>query len=323
VNLKSFIKSFFSKYADNPINKARLKIWYFTRFTINPKTIFLRKINRRRPGWLLSVYSKTDGKVVFGLTPTWGSLLVGDEMGINDPTISIDNLNDAYYGFNGGLDDGDVLPNDIREWKKIWDKAIKTHQIILSKGNNDIFCPDHEISLYAGLTKEGQICPKCFGLGHVYTYGPQQELGKRLLLGSDIKVIDRRATIKFKPDGLSALLSLSDTYHTGIVAEIAHRYLVGNAFSVIKSTFPDITVFFTYYFESEPGLCDFVRTQNNEIVYRRFFMLQGDHYINLYTGDEETPTQELIPVTSQDNFPDEFRWNVTLDIFRNLCKFAK
>ncbi|EKD53431.1 MAG: hypothetical protein ACD_61C00044G0006 [uncultured bacterium] len=302
------------------------KIWYFIHFTINPKVFFLKKINQTLPGWLLCVYSNIDGKVVFGLTPTWGPLLVGDEMGINDPIISIDNINDACYGFNGGLSDSDVkkiLPNDLREWKKIWDKAVETHRIILSKGKNEDRCPGCTDRYFGtGLSKEGYLCPKCFGLGGIYTYGPQKEIGERLLQGSDIKVVDRQATIKFQPSGLLALIDLYRTYHTGIVTDIAQEYLVKHFHSVLNEVFPEVVIYKTEDNQEENGWSAYFLDQNGDTRIRHFYLLRNGHFINLLSGKAETPSHVPQPALKED-FPDRDRWNLSIDILANLCKLAK
>lgn len=314
---------FFIKFYFQPISRIKLKIWYFTHFTINPKVNFLRVMNRKLPGWLLCVYSKVDDHVTFGLTPTWGPLIVGDEMGINDPIISIDNFNDAYYGFNGGLNDSDadrIIPNDIREWKKIHDKAIATHKIILSKGPNEAPCPECIIP-YSGLTKETKLCPRCYGLGTLYTYGPQQGLGKALQQGLEI-IQKADPWVKFQKAGLSALLTLNSAYHTGIVADIVRGPLIKNSFQIIKETFPNVVIGITYDKNEEPGLCDVVYDKDNNVWYRHCYLFQGDRYINLYTGKDEKPSGKPQPITGQADLPNTHRWNVTLDILQNLCKFS-
>lgn len=327
MDVKSFVKSFSSKYADNPINKAKSKIWYFTRFTANPKVIFLGKLNKQIPGWLLSVHSMTaDGKIVYGLCPTWGPLMVGDEMFINDPVISIDNINDAYYGFNGGLSDSDAkeyIPNDIRQWKVIWDKAIKRHQEINNKkySSRCSVCRQ-EYDHGTGVTSDGQICPSCFGLGEIFTYGPQKELGERFLKGSSI-TLGRKKRIIFQPDGLAAAIKLYRVYHSGVVLDLVQSYLVYHCGQVIQNTFPNAQVVKVVDDKPETNNWNAWRyDQNGNQHFLHLYLQTGDQYINLFSGKPEVPSSKPTKAGTQD-VPSDDRWDMSITALENLCLYAK
>jgi len=307
---------------------SKVDIWYFFNFTINPKVQFLKKLNLKIPGWLLCQHSKTNGKIVFGLTPTWGPLLCGDEIGINDPIISINNIKDAYYGFNGGLSSVDakkVIPNDIREWKKIWDKAIKAHHIV-RKGNIEVRCPDcsDRYGFGTGLNHNGHLCPSCFGLGYLYTYGPQQELGKILLEGLDITIVNHKIqSIKFQSNGLNALISLYHTYHTGIVTDLTQGYVAMNCSSILNEVFPNIVILKIEDEKEEEGWSFFYYDQNGKQKIRHLYVItKKNEFINLFTGKEEVLSQQAVPAQLPEDLPGEDSMNLKIDLLYNLCKYA-
>jgi hypothetical protein len=326
MDLKSFVKSFFSKNYDNPLNKAKLKIWYFTKFTANPKVIFLRKLNKRLTGWLLCVYSEKGGKIIYGICPTWGPLMVGDEMFINDPVISLDDINDAYYGFNGGLNDSDVkkhIPNDLRQWKVIWDKATKRHQEVNNK-KDKIVCPDCQYGhgYGTGVTQDGHICPSCFGLGNIYTYGRQKEIGARFLKGSSI-ILGRNAKINYDSDGLAALIQLYRDYRTGIILNLVQDNLVNYAGQIIAEVFPRAEVVKVIDDKSEANNWNaWCYDEEGNHHYLHLYLKTEDGYINLFSGKQEIPSSEPTKADIKD-VPNRDRWDMSVTLLENLCKYAK
>ena len=322
------LRKFFLKSYDNPLNKLRLKLWYFVNFTINPKVTFLRKLNKHLPGWLLCVYSEDDDQVVYGLTPTWGPLMVGDEMFINDPIISLNNIVDARYGFNGGLAESDAnkyIPRDFRQRKVIWNKAMSTLDQITKKKNNSRECPScKDPSGYSsGLTSDGHICPKCFGLGQIYAFGPQKRIGKRLLDGSEITIIRHQVTTVFQPDGLHAIIELYRTYHTGIVRDLVQDYLVKYCGIIIKKTFPNAQIFKVEDSKPEKNNWNaFFYTANGECKNLHLYLQKGDQYFNLFSGKAETPSSTPSKAGPKD-VPNQDRWDICVDLLENLSKLEK
>jgi hypothetical protein len=294
-------------------------------FPVPSKANFLEELETKTPGWSLARVVTVDKKTVFALTPTTkGPMYIGDDIGINNPLIPINDHTNAFYGFSFGAGSED-LPDDPRELAIIWKQALGTYEFVKGKPN-EIPCPvcKGDLGFGYGRSKRGHFCRRCFGLGTIYTYGPQRKLGKRLLQGSTAKIVSHRQTVKFQPNGLSALLSLYDTYHTGIVTNIAQDYLIDNAYSVLKETFPNTVIYVNYDQNNEPGLCDVVWDHKGKTWYRHFFMLQENGcYLNLFTGREEIPSLTPSPINSSRDLPARERWNITLDVMRNLCKFAK
>lgn len=295
---------------------------------IPQKSDFLKELEKQTPGWNLAYVNRDwrDEKSVFALAPTIeGPLLIGDEMGINDPIIPLEDHQNTFYGFTFGAETKN-LPDNRRELAKIWRLAIATYKFAQGKSFY-ISCPvckSRSGNSSRGQTIRGHFCRKCFGMGSIYTFGPQKKLGRILLRESSAKLVNHSTMVKFLPAGLSALLKLYDTYHTGFVSEIAQHYLISNSFSVIKKTFPNFNVYFTYDDQREPGMCDFVQDIRHKIWYRRFYLLLDEKYINLYTGEEvdEIWATSLMPIRNSLDLPNRDRWNVTLDIMRNLCKYA-
>jgi hypothetical protein len=314
----------------NIFKKLGLKVWYFINYTIQPKEIFVRKLNRRIPGWVIGVFKDKSGKAVFCLTPvTQGPLSGDDMMFINDPVISIDDVENAHYDFNGGFNPGDgkrYLPGP-REWKKIWDNAIATYLYILNNpkydGKNEASCPDckGQYSFETGLTKKGHLCPTCFGLGTIFTYGPQEKFGKILLDGSDIIIEDRRNTIKFSPTGLKALIDLYHTYSTGIVTDIAQDYLVWHCHEVLQQVFPDVVIYKTEDQIPEDGWSESFYGADGVFTYRHLYAKKGKEYVNLFSGKVETPSHAPVLADLPDDTPGRDRWNLCIDLLYTLCVF--
>lgn len=300
-----------------PISNFKLHTWYFFKYRANPLAIYLQTLNKKLHPWKL--VNSANG---FALAPSIDyPLLVGDEMSINDPIVSIANPNDAVYGFADVTDIND-LPKSLSRLTNIWKQALATLEFIGNRPSSKT-CPSCGKKGYGyGLSADGSFCPTCFGMGTIYTFGPQQELGEKLLRGSNIKIVDRKLSGGFQPDGLAALLALYDTYHTGVVTDIVQDYLVYHAHHVITQTFPSVAIYFSYDDQPDPGLCDFVHSPQG-VLFRHFYLRQGDDYYNLYTGELEHPRTELEIVYCQDFLPNWDRWNVALDIMRNLCKYAK
>lgn len=298
-------------------SQIRSKIWYFFSYQINIKTFYLKALNKQLKPWNLVKWK--DG---FALAPRINyPLMIGDEMSINDPIIPLSNADKAVYGYENTVNIND-LPNNVHQLVSISKQALAIRKFVENKPHTT-YCSSCGPKGYgSGLSPNGSFCPECYGLGLLYTFGAQNELGEKLLHGSNIRIVDHRLSGSFQPDGLAALLALYDTYSTGVVCDIAQDYLVNHAYSVIQQTFPNATIYFTIDGKSEVDLSDFVHTDEG-MLYRHFYLFQNDVYINLYTGIQETPRTETERVFSQHHLPTKHRWNVTLDILRNLCKYAQ
>lgn len=308
------------------IANTKSKVRYLFNYRINPKRLFISALKNRTPGWNLCKTGTPDyKKTIFALTLPHGPMFIGDEMGINDPIIPIDNHEDAFHGFSFGIS-VDELPSDIHELANIWKKTISTYEFVKGKPY-EVVCPKCKgKSDYfgSGRTEDGHLCPECFGLGKIYTFGRQKEIGQRLLAGSEIVWV-RMPELHFKPDGLLALMEVYDLYHTGQLWNIM-RYISDSSevvAQIITETFPEVEILVTYDHIDEPGLCDFGFDKNGKSWNRHFYILKEGQYLNLYTGKVETPSQKPRPAKLPDELPSRDRWNVRIDILRNLCLQAK
>lgn len=308
----------------NQIFKVRNDIWYFFHITLNYREAFLRKLNQKLGKWELCGHSPN---LYLQLSFTH-PVLVGDETGINTPIIPLNDPADVRYGYYYGGSTRD-LPKSPLKLRKLWQKALSVYRSLPETTNYRDYC-DHcttEGRKYGASGIKGRgICPKCFGLAQIYHWGKQKEYGQKFIAGSTLVWAKNGYLEKvvFTPEGLKSLLFLYDRFTTGVVVDIVQEYLVTQAYNIIRTTFPNSPIYYTYSEQPEPGLCDFVYDGNNhrKIWYRRFYLLQEGKYINLYTGKVETPNNE-IDLVIQEYLPNRDRWNVTIEILRNLCKFAK
>lgn len=307
----------------NWIFNTRIKIGHFFSFTLNYRYSFLLNLNRKLGKWELC----GNGPDFYLQLAFTHPMLVGDEMFINDPIVPLNDPSDVRYGYYYQASYWDLPRNPLALYK-LWQKAVSTYRALPVTDSYRTYCDHcaekgHEYS--ASGIKHSGICPKCFGLATVYHWGKQTEYGQKFMAGSTLIWTKNGYLEKiiFTPEGLKNLLILYDRFTSGIVADIAQHHLIKHAYSIICATFPNAVIYITYDKQSEPGLCDFVWGGDNETWYRHFYLLQEDKYINLYTGNIETLNQETLLVTSQDHLPNRDRWNVTLDILRNLCKYAK
>lgn len=320
--------------------------------TFDPKTVpskenFIKELNGRIPGWNLAVVNDMTGKTVFALTiEVQGPLMIGDEMGINDPIIPITDHASAFYGFTFGTSAAE-LPDDPQELKNIWDKSLETYEYILQAGKDREYCPacmGEKYKISNGNTKGWQICQTCFGLGYIYAFGPQKKLGISLIRGAQSGRSENHFWAKFTPDALQALFGLYDAYHTGLVTDIAQDYLPGkDRFRVIQETFPGIKIYYAIDDQVEAGLGDFVYLEGKtkfQVAGRHFYYVRNSHQrINLHSGKVEIKnwmllayakaggtwglkdSDKLHEVKTSEDMPGRDRWNVTLNILRNLCKY--
>lgn len=299
-----------------------------TERTIPNKDEFLNTLNSLMPSWNLAHVRDMQGQMIYALAiKVQGPLMIGDEMSINDSIIPIDDHPNAFYGFCFGARTAD-LPDDPEELKKIWKKSEETYIFIqdtLTKNGRDRdYCPacktKHGFS--TGMIENSQICPECFGLGHIYHFGPQKELGTRLLSGIQTGRESGMFWAKFEPDSLAALLEMYDRYSTGVLCEIAQGYLVERAWDIIQHTFPNAFITCTIDDIREPGLGDYVSTKAGSQNRHFYFPCNDGTWINLHTGEQEIPS-EAPRLVGKSDLPTKNRWNVTLDILRNLCKLTK
>lgn len=295
------------------------------RHTVPAKVNFLKELRSLIPGWDLGYVVDMNQNNIFALAPyVQGPLMIGDDMFINDPIVSITNHENAYYGFTFGAGTKE-LPDNLEELAAIWHQALATYEFVKGKPHRTACSTCVSENRYSGSGLKGDsFCPECFGMGSVYSFGPQKKIGKKLLENSKVNSENGNRFYEFRPEGLQSLFSLYDTYHTGVVTDIVQDYLIHHASDIVQQTFPDTRIIITYDELSDPGLGDFVRTATNKILYRHFYVQSGDSYLNLYTGILEEPRSELLlPAVYQKRFPGKFRWNVTVEILRNLCKFTK
>lgn len=305
------------------IFRTRTKIWYFFHITLNYRDAFLRNLNRKLDKWELC----GNGPDYYLQLSFTHPMLVGDEMFIRDPLIPLDNPADARYGYYYGTSYWD-LPRNPFKLKALWKRALSVYKSLPVTTNYKVhcdYCAKSGSEYNATGIKGDSICPKCFGLSQIYHWGKQSEYGQKFINGSRLiwskdgylnKVI-------FNPEGLENLLLLYDHFGSGVVLDIVQEYLIRHAFEVISTTFPKEVIYYTYSEQPEQGLCDFVHDGDGKTWFRRFYLHKSNKYINLYSGNSETPSNEISLVTNDRHLPNQVRWNVTLDIFRNLCKFTK
>lgn len=292
------------------------------------KEDFLTTLNSLMPGWNLAHIRDMQGKMIYALAiEVQGPLQIGDEMSINDSIIPLDDHANAFYGFCFGARTTN-LPDDPEELKKIWKRSQETYKFIqdtLTKNGKDrAYCPACKTkhSFSHGITGESQICPECFGLGQIYHFGPQKELGVRLLSGITTGLDNGMFWAKFEPDSLAALLEMYDRYSTGILCEITQGYLIRHTWEVIQHTFPNTAIWFTIDDIQEPGLGDYVSTNKGSKNRHFYFQCNDGTWLNLHTGKQEIPS-EAPRLAGKSDLPYKNRWNVTLEIFKNLCKLTQ